>query len=114
MGELIVRFLLGGLVVSLFAAVSDALRPRTYAGLFGAAPSVALASLFLTYRSQGAEYVALEGRSMIAGAAALFVYTAASSRMIRRASVSPWVSTTGLWSVWLIVALALWFLWLRG
>ena len=114
MGELVVRFFLGGLVVSLFAAVSDALRPRTFAGLFGAAPSVALASLALTYRSHGAEYVALEGRSMIAGAAALFVYGAASSRLIRHASVSPWTSTIGLWSVWLIVALALWFLWLRG
>ena len=114
MGELVVRFLVGGLVVSLFAAASDALRPRTFAGLLGAAPSVALASLVLTYWSQGAEYVALEGRSMIAGAAALFVYTAASSRMIRRTSVSPWASTIGLWSVWLIVALALWFLWLRG
>jgi len=114
MSELAVRFLLGGFVVSLFAAVSDALRPRTFAGLFGAAPSVALASLLLTYRSQGAEYVALEGRSMIAGAVALFVYTAASSRMIRRTSVSPWASTIGLWAVWLIVALALWFLCLRG
>jgi len=114
MGELVVRFLVGGTVVSLFAAVSDALKPRTFAGIFGAAPSVALASLVLTYRSQGADYVALEGRSMIAGAAALFVYTAASSRLIRRTSVSAWASTIGLWSVWLIVALALWALLLRG
>ena len=114
MSELVVRFLLGGVVVSLFAAISDTIKPRTFAGLFGAAPSVALASIFLTYRSHGAGYVALEARSMIAGAAALFVYTAASSRMIRRRSVSPWTSTIGLWSLWLIVALALWALLLRG
>jgi hypothetical protein len=45
--DLLVRFFLGGIVVSMFAALGDALRPRTFAGIFGAAPSVALASLFL-------------------------------------------------------------------
>jgi hypothetical protein len=37
--ELVERFLLGGLIVSVFAVVGDMLRPRGFAGLFGAAPS---------------------------------------------------------------------------
>jgi hypothetical protein len=46
--ELVERFLLGGLIISAFAVVGDILRPRGFAGLFGAAPSVALATLTLT------------------------------------------------------------------
>jgi hypothetical protein len=114
MAELAVRFLLGGIVVSLFAAASDVLKPRTLAGIFGAAPSVALASLWLSHRADGAAYVALESRSMIAGAVALLAYTAASSRAIRWTSVSPWASTIGLWALWLVVAFGLWALALRG
>jgi hypothetical protein len=39
--ELIARFLLGGIVVSFFAVLRDALKPKSFAGLLGAAPSVA-------------------------------------------------------------------------
>jgi hypothetical protein len=36
--EYVIRFLAGGLVVSLFAVAGDVLRPKSFAGLFGAAP----------------------------------------------------------------------------
>jgi len=39
-----VRFLAGGIAVSAFAALGDTLRPKSFAGLFGAAPSIALAT----------------------------------------------------------------------
>ena len=39
------RFLMGGMIVSLFASLGDVLKPKSFAGLFGAAPSVALATL---------------------------------------------------------------------
>ena len=45
MTEYVVRFLVGGIVVSLFSMLGDMLRPKSFAGLFGAAPSVALATL---------------------------------------------------------------------
>jgi Protein of unknown function (DUF3147) len=45
--DYLVRFVAGGVVVSLFAIVGDVLRPKSFAGLFGAAPSVALATLTL-------------------------------------------------------------------
>jgi len=42
--DLILRFLVGGAVVSFFAMVGDTLKPKSFAGLFAAAPSVALAT----------------------------------------------------------------------
>ena len=45
MTEYLIRFLVGGVVVSAFAMLGDILRPKSFAGLFGAAPSVALATL---------------------------------------------------------------------
>ena len=45
MEELFIRFLIGGAVVSSFALLGEVFRPKTFAGLFGAAPSIALASL---------------------------------------------------------------------
>jgi hypothetical protein len=38
-------FVAGGLIVSAFAILGDLLRPKSFAGLFGAAPSIALATL---------------------------------------------------------------------
>jgi hypothetical protein len=48
MQEMLVRAVLGGIVVSSFAVLGDVLKPKSFAGLFGAARSVALATLALT------------------------------------------------------------------
>jgi hypothetical protein len=53
------RFLVGGTIVSLFACLGDLLKPKSFAGLFGAAPSVALATLGLTIVADGKAYAAL-------------------------------------------------------
>jgi hypothetical protein len=45
--DIVIRFLLDGVIVSLFAVLGDLFRPKSFAGLFGAAPSVALATLAL-------------------------------------------------------------------
>ena len=73
--EYSLRFLAGGIAVSAFAALGDTLRPKSFAGLFGAAPSIALATLLITLSQKGAPFVALEGRSMIVGAFALALYS---------------------------------------
>ena len=39
-----IRFFVGGVVVSVFAALAEIFRPKSFAGLFGAAPSIALAT----------------------------------------------------------------------
>lgn len=59
--------------MSLFAVLGDVLKPKSFAGLFGAAPSVALATLGLTIVADGKRFATQEAHSMIAGALALFL-----------------------------------------
>jgi hypothetical protein len=42
MSQILIRFLIGGAVVSVFAILGDLLKPKSFAGLFGAAPSEGL------------------------------------------------------------------------
>ena len=58
MTEYVVRFLVGGVVVSAFAMLGHVLRPKSFAGLFAAAPSVALATLGIAVYQHGASYAA--------------------------------------------------------
>jgi len=60
--QLAFRFIVGGLLVSFFAVIGDGLKPKSFAGLFGAAPSVALATLALAILVDGKDYAALEAR----------------------------------------------------
>jgi uncharacterized membrane protein (GlpM family) len=91
MSQILIRFLVGGAIVSLFALLGDLLRPKGFAGLFAAAPSVALATLTLTAATQGRGYAALEARSMIAGEVAFVVYAVGCVYFlaIRRARSAP-------------------------
>ena len=73
MTDIIVRFFIGGLVVSLFSLISDLLKPKTFAGLFGAAPSVALATLALTVMKEGKQYAAIEGTVHDSGSNRVFL-----------------------------------------
>ena len=50
----LIRFFAGAFLVSLFSCLGDVLRPKTFAGLFGAAPSIAIATLLITYVTKGA------------------------------------------------------------
>jgi hypothetical protein len=72
MKELFIRFVVGGTVVACFAVLGDLLKPKSLAGLLGAAPSVALATLSLTVLKDGKAYAQTEARSMIVGAIAFF------------------------------------------
>jgi hypothetical protein len=107
MTEYVVRFFLGGLVVSAFAMLGDILRPKSFAGLFGAAPSVALATLGIAVYRQGAGYAALQSRTMIAGAIALAVYSVVVCHLLMRARISALPATLISLLVWLIVAFGL-------
>jgi hypothetical protein len=70
----LLRFAIGGALVTLFASCGDTLKPRGFAGLFGAAPSIALAGLALAIHEHGVAYASTEARSMIIGATAFIVY----------------------------------------
>jgi hypothetical protein len=58
-----------------FATIGGLFKPTSFAGLFGAAPSVALAALVLTISKDGKPFAATECRSMLAGAAGLCLYS---------------------------------------
>jgi hypothetical protein len=64
--QLIDRLVIGALIISLFAVIGHVLKPKSFAGLFGAPPSVAVAALGLTILADGKPYAALEALSMIA------------------------------------------------
>jgi Protein of unknown function (DUF3147) len=107
--DVVLRFFIGGLIVSVFSLISDLLKPKTFAGLFGAAPSVALATLGLTVLKNGKQYAAVEARSMIIGAVALLLYAAAASYVLLRFKFSALPVTIITLLLWLGVATGLWY-----
>lgn len=113
MHELAIRFCIGGLIVSIFAFLGDLFRPKSFAGLFEAAPSVALATLLLTIFSKGQLYAAIEARSMIAGAVVFLFYAITAAVLMFRYRFSALKVTVPLLIVWVGSALGLWFAFLR-
>jgi hypothetical protein len=105
--EILIGFLIGGLIVSAFAALGDIFKPKSFAGLFGAAPSVALATLSLTISSRGKLYAASEARSMIAGALAFFLYALCVSYVMMRFQSRALLVTIALIPIWFVAAFAL-------
>lgn len=108
MSQYFFRFLVGGVIVSLFAELGDVLKPKSFAGLFGAAPSVALATLGLTIFTNGKIYAAVEARSMMAGSVAFFVYTLLCCRLMLKGGVRAKAATFGLIPVWFAIAFGIW------
>ena len=98
------RFLAGGIAVSAFAALGDTLRPKSFAGLFGAAPSIALATLLITLSQKGASFAAVEGRSMIVGAFALAAYSWVVCVLLKKFLLSSRTATMATLIVWFVVA----------
>jgi len=78
------KSLFGGILVVVFSGLGDALKPKAFAGLFGAAPSVAVASLLVTLLTGGASKAAISSRGMIAGSAGMVVYCVAASALVKR------------------------------
>ncbi|SRR6266550_4588875 len=113
MSEIALRFLIGGAVVSVFALLGDLFKPKSFAGLFGAAPSVALATLALTLSSEGARYVATEARSMVLGAVAFLVYASVISWVMMHYKCKALPVTASSFLLWFGAAFGLWCVCLR-
>jgi hypothetical protein len=103
----VVRFVAGGLVVSAFAILGDLLRPKSFAGLFGAAPSVALATLTLAILKNGSAFAAIEGRSMVLWALALLLFSFIVCQMLMRFRISAAVATGSALAIWMLAAFGL-------
>lgn len=111
--ELIFRFIIGGLVVCSFAVIGAVIKPTSLGGICGAAPSVALATLGLTFFTKGNSVASIEGRSMIISAVALLAYCLTVRYFLphRNRNALVITATTGL--AWFVVAFGLWGLALR-
>jgi len=107
--EILLRAMVGGLVVSAFALLGDLLKPKSFAGLFGAAPSVALATIVLTVMKEGKGYVGIEARSMVLGSLAFFLYASVVSRLLIRRKLPVLPVTSTAIALWLVCALGLWY-----
>ncbi len=111
--QLLIRFIVGGAVVSLFAALGDAVKPKSFAGLFAAAPSVAMATLGLTIKTEGKLFAAVEARSMIFGAIALFLYAAAAIQLVMKYKSDAAPAAILALTVWMTCAIGAWYVLLR-
>src|SRR3954464_16011469 len=98
--ESLARFFIGGVIVSFFAVLAEMFRPKSFAGLFGAAPSIALATLALTISSHGSHYAAIEARSMIFGAIACLCYAAATTWLLWRYKLRALAAALSLIPLW--------------
>jgi uncharacterized membrane protein (GlpM family) len=109
LGDLALRFVIGGAVVSAFAAIAEVFEPKSFSGLFGAAPSVAIATLALTYHHDGPTATATAARWMLVATPALFIYGGCCVAACRRDHVPVSVAAIAAWLAWLAVAFGLWF-----
>lgn len=108
MSYLVMRFLIGGAIVSAFAATGELFKPKTFAGLFGAAPAVALATLAVSFAQDGGAAVAMQARWMLAASLALVAYSALCVFVCRKRGVPVWIGAAAAWVAWFAVAGVLW------
>jgi hypothetical protein len=106
--ELLWRFLIGGAFVCFFSVLAEIFRPKSFAGLFGAAPSIALATLVLTISEKGRTYAATEAHFMIFGAIAFCCYAVAACWILRRYKPAALTASLALLPVWFAVSFAAW------
>jgi len=96
------KTLCGGTLVLAFAVLAETLRPKRFAGILSAAPSVALAGLIVGTVAQGAAKESLAARGMIAGAVGLTFYSLIAVPALRRLGPGRGAALAGLG--WLVVA----------
>lgn len=113
MNDLLFRFVVGGVVVSACAVLGDLFKPKSFAGLFAAAPSLALATLALTIVGEGIAYATLEARSMIGGAIAFCAYACCVSCVLMRFRFRASMIASLFILLWLALSIVIWAVWLR-
>jgi uncharacterized membrane protein (GlpM family) len=102
---LAIKALAGGAFVVLFSLIAEVLRPKSFSGLFSAAPSVAIAGLLVTSLTASPEAGGAAAHGMIAGAVAMVACCAAAAFLVHR--FGGLVGTALTWAVWGLVAAVL-------
>ena len=108
---LVIRVIAGGALVVAFAMISDAVKPKTFSGLFSGAPSVATASLLVTGLAMGPEKTHKYAIGMIAGTIGLVCFAAVAAMAVKRfGSISGSVIA---WFAWVVPAFAIYAVFMR-
>jgi uncharacterized membrane protein (GlpM family) len=82
--EIVLKTVLGGALVLVFALIAETLSPKRFAGILSAAPSVALASLLMTVTFKGPLDARRACAGMVAGAVGFVAYCALAPSTLRR------------------------------
>jgi uncharacterized membrane protein (GlpM family) len=104
--------LAGGCLVVAFALLSEGLTPKRFAGLFSAAPAVAIAGLTIVLLDKGAHEAHLSATGMIAGGVGMVAYASAAVPLLRRrrastaaaAALAAWAAVAAVVAVPLLLA----------
>jgi len=99
---LAVKALNGGLFVVAFALLGEVLEPKRFAGLFSAAPSVALANLSVTIFDKGPRDARQNTIGMLVGAVALILFCVVARRSVERFKAA--AGSAIACGVWLVAA----------
>ena len=110
-GLLMLRALVGGAFVAAFSVLGELLRPKSFAGIFAAAPSVALAALLITALAAGQADVWSSALGMLAGAVAMVAACVVGIDAVKRFKALR--GTLAAIGVWLVVAVSLYMVTLR-
>lgn len=102
---LAIRALIGGTFVVLFALLGEILTPKRWAGVFSAAPSVALANLIVLTIDKGPAEAATASQGMIIGAIAFVAAALAGVWLVREHGAK--LGSAAMCGVWLLVAVAI-------
>ena len=100
--SVLLKAVVGGLAVVAFSLVGHAGRPKRFAGLFSAAPSVAVASLAITAVGKGADATVPYAQGMVFGTAGMVAYCLVSLYLIQR--LHALIGSILAWLAWLLVA----------
>jgi hypothetical protein len=106
-GLIAARAVIAGVFIVGFSLLGTALKPKRFAGLFSAAPSIALANLIVVTLAEGDRKATGELHAMTYGAFGFVLYCAVERLVLPRVSAAraSVVSTAG----WLLVALPAYF-----
>jgi uncharacterized membrane protein (GlpM family) len=105
---IVLKAIVGGLAVMAFSLIGEAGRPKRFAGLFAAAPSVAIASLAITAFAKGGTGAVPYARGMLIGSAGMVAYCLVSLYLIER--LHALAGSVLSWSAWFVVAGGLYWL----
>lgn len=94
--------LVGGLAVVAFSLFGQAGHPKRFAGLFAAAPAVAVASLALTVAFKGPAATVPYAQGMLVGSVGMLVYCLVSMYLVGRLHALP--GSVLAWLAWIVVA----------